>query len=214
MPKTYDQFCPIARGLDLLGERWTLLVLRELSIDDQRFNDLRRTLKGIAPNLLADRLRRLQEDGLVEQAELPPPAARTVYRLTAEGRDVVPVIGALGRFGARYLPEEPDPDVPARRTLVALLGPWSRRGTTHAGPSPALVVEVDGQRHRVQVGDRRTEVRLLADDEPSPPVLRFSTRSLADARRTGGPLLAEVLDEAAADAFASTFALELEPTGT
>ena len=78
--RSYDQYCPIAVALDALGDRWTLLILRELTIGERRFTDLRTALPGIAPNLLADRLRDLQERGLVEQRELPPPAARAVLR--------------------------------------------------------------------------------------------------------------------------------------
>lgn len=90
--RTYGQYCPIARGLDVLGDRWVLLICRELSQGDQRFTDLRTALGRIAPNLLSDRLRDLQAAGLVTTAELPPPAARTVYRLTDEGRRAVPVL--------------------------------------------------------------------------------------------------------------------------
>jgi DNA-binding HxlR family transcriptional regulator len=207
LPKTYDQFCPIARGLDVLGERWTLLILRELSIDEQRFTDLRRALKGIAPNLLADRLRLLQEGGLVEQAELPPPAARTVYRLTDEGMRAVPVIRAIGRFGGRYLPEDPDPEIPMRRTLIALLAPWTRREAL--GAQHRFLLEVDGEHQVVAIGDHRTDVQPASDDEHGQPVLRTTAKALATARRTGEPLTAKVLDAEAAPAFAAAFALEL-----
>src|SRR4029079_7716597 len=86
--RTYGQYCPIAAGLDLIGDRWTLLMLRELSMGDRRFTDLRAALAGIAPNLLTERLRSLQAIGLVTTIELPPPAARSVYRLTEEGKRV------------------------------------------------------------------------------------------------------------------------------
>ncbi|MCC6437382.1 MAG: helix-turn-helix transcriptional regulator, partial [Acidimicrobiales bacterium] len=79
--RSYRQWCPIAAGLDVLGDRWVLLICRELSMGDRRFTDLRAALPGIAPNLLTDRLRSLADEGLVTTAELPPPAARTVYRL-------------------------------------------------------------------------------------------------------------------------------------
>jgi DNA-binding HxlR family transcriptional regulator len=206
--KTYDQFCPIARGLDLLGERWTLLILRELSIDEQRFTDLRRALKGIAPNLLSDRLSQLQDEGLVEQAELPPPAARTVYRLTDEGLRVVPVIRAVGRFGGRYLPEDPDPEIPMRRTLIALLAPWTRRDAL--GGQDEFLLDVDGQRQLVRVGERRTDVQPAPpeqDDER--PVLSTSAKAIAAARRTEQPLEASVHDRSAAERFAAAFALTL-----
>lgn len=105
MPGSYDQFCPVARSLDVLGDRWTLLVLRDLSMGRQRFTDLRTSLTGIPPNVLSQRLKRLVEHGLVTLEELPPPAARTVYALTDRGREVIPVLRALVRFGMAELPK-------------------------------------------------------------------------------------------------------------
>lgn len=99
---TYGQYCPIARGLEVLGDRWTLLVLRELVLSPQRFTDLRRSLEGIPPNVLSQRLKRLVDQGLVAVEELPPPAARNVYVMTDRGREAIPVLTALARFG---LPE-------------------------------------------------------------------------------------------------------------
>src|SRR5215213_10511017 len=103
MARSYDQYCPVAAALDVVGDRWTLLIMRELVAGDRRFTDLRERLPGIAPNLLADRLRDLQAEGLVEHKELPPPAARTVYAATSAGRDVVPVLRSLARFGVERL---------------------------------------------------------------------------------------------------------------
>ena len=96
--RTYDQYCPVAAALDVVGDRWTLLIMRELLAGDRRFTDLRTALPGIAPNLLSERLRDLQAEGLVEHKELPPPAARTVYSATADGRSVAPVLQSLARF--------------------------------------------------------------------------------------------------------------------
>src|SRR5258706_16403444 len=100
--RTYGQYCPIAAGLDLIGERWTLLPLRELSMGDRRFTDLRAALPGIAPNLLTERLRSLRAIGLITAVELPPPAARSVYSLTEGGRRIEPVLRSVARFGAAY----------------------------------------------------------------------------------------------------------------
>ena len=96
--KSYEQYCTIASALDLVGDRWTLLVLRELSFGEQRFTDLKDALPGIATNLLTDRLRKLEEAGLAEQHELPAPAARTVYRLTKDGVRIRPVLRAIAQF--------------------------------------------------------------------------------------------------------------------
>ncbi len=119
MPATvrYDeQYCPIARALDVLGDRWTLLILRELTIGDQRFTDLRDHLPGIAPTMLTQRLRTLTEQGMIATKELPPPAARSVYTITAKGRTVVPVLRALTRWGFPLL------DSPDEHTRVR---PWT-----------------------------------------------------------------------------------------
>src|ERR1700761_2164318 len=116
MPATvsYDeQYCPIARALDVLGGRWTLLILRELSISDQRFTDLRRHLPGIAPTLLTQRLRTMAEEGLTETRELPPPASRSVYTITRRGLEAIPVIRALAKWGMPLL-EAPDDGHPVR----------------------------------------------------------------------------------------------------
>jgi DNA-binding HxlR family transcriptional regulator len=106
--RSYGQYCPIAKALDVLGDRWTLLVLRELLGGPRRYSDLRAELPGIATNLLSDRLRQLAAEGLVEQFEMPAPMARTLYRLTDAGwKYVPPVIGALARFGSGRLGPEP-----------------------------------------------------------------------------------------------------------
>ncbi|HEY9304592.1 MAG TPA: helix-turn-helix domain-containing protein, partial [Mycobacterium sp.] len=90
--KSYNQNCPVAKGLDILGERWTLLILRELFGGPRRYSDLRAELPGIATNLLAERLKELQDAGLVDRAELPPPVARTVYSLSDVGWQRVPCV--------------------------------------------------------------------------------------------------------------------------
>ncbi|EHB56154.1 transcriptional regulator, HxlR family [Mycolicibacterium rhodesiae JS60] len=98
--RTYNQNCPVAKGLDVLGERWTLLILRELLGGPRRYSDLRAELPGIATNLLAERLRSLEEAALVARTELPAPVARTVYALSELGwRKVPPVIKAIAMFG-------------------------------------------------------------------------------------------------------------------
>ena len=99
MPRSYDQFCPVARSLDLVGERWTLLIVRELLLGPRRYSDLQEALPGIGTNLLADRLRRLEELGLAERRRLPAPAASTVYELTGRGRGLEPALLALAEWG-------------------------------------------------------------------------------------------------------------------
>ena len=90
--KRYDQYCPIACSLGLVGERWTLLVVRELMHGPKRYTDLLDHLPGIGTNILADRLKELESAGLVEKRKLPPPAASSVYELTPMGRELRPVL--------------------------------------------------------------------------------------------------------------------------
>jgi DNA-binding HxlR family transcriptional regulator len=104
----YAQFCPVARAVELVGERWTLLVGRELLIGPQRFSDLLRRLPGLSSSVLAERLASLEERGLVRRRELPPPAPALVYELTEAGLGLKPVIYELARFGLRFM-ERPRP---------------------------------------------------------------------------------------------------------
>jgi len=107
--KDYDQYCPIAHSLGLVGERWTLLVVRELFYGPKRYTDLVDNLPGIGTNILATRLKELEANGLVEKRRLPPPAASMVYELTDSGRLLRPVLHELVRFGARLIgPPPPD----------------------------------------------------------------------------------------------------------
>jgi len=102
--RSYGPYCPVARTLELVGERWTLLIVREMLVGPMRFTDLHAALDGIPRNLLSDRLRDLEAHGVVARRELPPPAARTVYDLTDAGRELLPVVGALARWGLTHLP--------------------------------------------------------------------------------------------------------------
>ena len=100
--KTYGQRCPIARGLDVVGERWTLLVVRELMLGPRRYTDLTDGLPGVGTNILASRLADLQSAGVVAKRELPPPTAVTVYELTEAGRALAGTLTALSEWGERY----------------------------------------------------------------------------------------------------------------
>ncbi|MGO9977434.1 MAG: winged helix-turn-helix transcriptional regulator [Solirubrobacteraceae bacterium] len=98
--RSYQDACPIARSLDVVGERWALLVVRELLLGPQRYSDLRRALPGVSTNLLTDRLHELDDRGVLRRHRLPPPAASTVYELTDRGRQLTGVLDALGAWGA------------------------------------------------------------------------------------------------------------------
>ena len=109
--RSYSQYCAVARGLDLIGDRWTLLMVRDMLLGPKRFKDILESLPGIGTNLLSTRLRELEEAGLIERAVLPPPAGSAVYRLTANGEALEPVVVALGRWGGRFLGEPLPTDV-------------------------------------------------------------------------------------------------------
>lgn len=104
--RSYGQYCALARTLDVIGERWTLLIIRELFARDARYSDLRDALPGIATNLLAERLRHLREHGVVETYDAPAPVRAAVYRLTERGRDLAPALSALVAWGAPLLTEQ------------------------------------------------------------------------------------------------------------
>ena len=104
----YGQFCPVAKAMELLDERWTLLVVRELMMGSRHFNELRRGVPRMSPALLSKRLRTLQQAGVIERRDH---AGRAVYSLTAAGADLRPVVEALGQWGARWIPEVGDEDL-------------------------------------------------------------------------------------------------------
>ena len=99
--RSYEDPCGIARALDIVGERWALLVVRELVLGPKRFTDLRTGLPHVGPDVLSQRLRELEQAGILRRGTLPPPAGSKVYELTDRGRGLEPVILALGRWGSR-----------------------------------------------------------------------------------------------------------------
>lgn len=99
--RSYDDACGTAHALDLIGERWALLVMRELMLGPRRFSDLRASLPGISANVLTQRLEGLEEDGVVRRRKLPPPAAVNVYELTEWGLEAEPILLQLGKWAVR-----------------------------------------------------------------------------------------------------------------
>jgi len=147
MPRSYQQNCPIAKGLDVLGERWTLLILRELIGGPRRYGDLRAQLPGIATNLLADRLRELESAGLVDREELRPPVARTVYTLSETGwRKVLPVVKAIAMFGLDMVQRDESALTPLNGFLAGIL----------LGIEPSLATDLKAS-YRIDIDDRRFE---------------------------------------------------------
>jgi DNA-binding HxlR family transcriptional regulator len=109
--RSYGQYCSVAKALDMVGDRWTLLIARELLLQGPcRYTDLKNGLPGIATNLLSDRLRELEAAGLVRREEAAPPVATTLFHLTDAGARLEPVLDALGAWGIRYMTQPCDGD--------------------------------------------------------------------------------------------------------
>lgn len=103
MARSYDQYCPLARALDVVGDRWAMLVIRELFFSPKRFTDLEVRLEGIAPNLLSRRLKELEAAGLITRRRLDPPAASTVYELTEKARGLETAMLEFAKWGVQFL---------------------------------------------------------------------------------------------------------------
>jgi DNA-binding HxlR family transcriptional regulator len=162
--RNYNQNCPIAKGLDVLGERWTLLILRELVGGPRRYGDLRGELPGIATNLLADRLRELEDAGLVDRTELPPPVARTVYTLSDVGwQRVLPVLQSIARFGLDKIEPDETALTPLNGFLAGVLLAFDPARAADLKASYRL--DIDGRRFEFSVRDQR-----LAAAEGAPAV--------------------------------------------
>lgn len=175
--RTYDQSCAAAKALDVVGDRWTLLIVRELLTQQPcRYTDLRYGLPGIATNLLADRLRELEESGVIIREDAPPPVATTLYRLTPRGEALRPVLEALGRWGRELPPREGSGEPEFRSHWLAL--PLEFQLKDHAPDRPPVTIELDtGDRPvLVQTVDGKVRVRLGTVPDP-------------DARLTGTPPL-------------------------
>lgn len=159
--KTYGQRCPLARALDVIGERWTLLVVRELMLGPRRYTDLADGLPGVGTNILAARLGDLQSAGLVTKRELPPPTAVTVYELNCAGRELGPVLAALSEWGEEHgTPIDPSQ---AARPQWILTGIARHNPNLLAGRScelrvgrDAFELSGDGTRLSIAVGAARS----------------------------------------------------------
>lgn len=170
--RSYGQVCSIARALDVLGERWTLLVVRELLLGPKRFKDLLATLPAMGGNRLADRLTRLRAAGAVARRMLPPPAGVHVYELTPSGQQLRPAIQCLGAWGWRLpLAHDVDGDT-VRAELIAL-------GLAGMSP-PALSAEL-GETYEFHVAGECFHVN--------------ATRGVLDARSGPSPVVAELVVE-------------------
>ncbi|TNE92744.1 MAG: transcriptional regulator [Deltaproteobacteria bacterium] len=165
--RSYKQFCGVAKALDVVGERWTLLLVRELMLGPRRYTDLLQALPGLTTNLLAARLKHLDDAGIIERRTLAPPAATQVYALTEMGRELESVVLALGAFGARYLTEPGDDTTNLRWAMVSMRRRWHGEGPgtlVFRSPERAFTV-VLGDSLTVEDGEARDpDVRVEAEE--------------------------------------------------
>jgi DNA-binding HxlR family transcriptional regulator len=154
--RTYDDGCAAAHALDLVGERWALLVVRELLLGPKRFTDLRSGLPHASPNVLAQRLRDLEAAGVVRRGKLPPPAASKIYELTEWGRDLEPVIIALGKWGVRSPAKPPDAELSVDSLILSFRTMFDpdRAG----GLEASYEFRLGEDRFRAEVAECRLEV--------------------------------------------------------
>jgi DNA-binding HxlR family transcriptional regulator len=189
-PVRYDQqYCPIARALDVLGDRWTLLILRELGLADQRFTELRRHLPGIAPTVLTQRLHELVDEGLVT-TQPDPSSQRHVYAITDRGRDAAPILRALARWGMPLLePRSDDQTLRPRAALsVAILSYYDAHAA--AGIDERYRLDIDGETFTLSSVQGGGKARAAADVEIEGRAgtwidIRQGRVTLKEARRQG-----------------------------
>jgi DNA-binding HxlR family transcriptional regulator len=154
--RKYDQACAVAHGLDLIGERWALLVVRDLLLGPKRFSDLQAGMSAASPDVLAQRLRELQQAGVVTRRRLPPPAASWIYELTEWGAQLEPVVTELARWSSRS-PSMPYDGPIGVDSLILSLRPLFDPHVA-VGVDTRVGIRLDGQDFRVHVADGRLEV--------------------------------------------------------
>jgi len=188
--RTYDDGCAAAHALDLVGERWALLVVRELLLGPKRFTDLKAGLPGASPNVLSQRLRELEGAGIVRRRKLPPPAASRVYELTEWGEELEPVIVRLGRWGARSPSKPRDAALGVDSLVLSFRTMFDPRAAEGLTASYELRFGED-QFHAV-VDDSRFEISRGSADRPD-AIVETDSDTLAALVYAGRPL-AEVLE--------------------
>jgi DNA-binding HxlR family transcriptional regulator len=190
--RTYGDRCGVARALDLVGERWALLVVRELLLGPKRFTDLRSGLPHVSPDVLSQRLRELEDSGIVRRGKLPPPAGSRIYELTERGRQLEPAIVELGRFGSVAPLPPGEAKIGADALAIALKSLFAPSATD--GLPATYELRLGEDRFRVQVVGGRLDIArgsaesadatIEADPEALATVL-WHGRKLSAARRAG-----------------------------
>lgn len=181
--RDYFDGCAAAHALDLVGERWALLVVRELMLGPKRFTDLRTGLPHASPNVLSQRLRELEDAGVLRHRRLPPPAASAVYELTEWGLELEPVLQALGRWAARALPPAETINVDAVILSLRTLFMPERA----ADVDVTLQLVLDEQPFRVHLAHGRLDIERGEVRDPDVTV-RCSPTTLAGVVHMGMPV--------------------------
>jgi DNA-binding HxlR family transcriptional regulator/putative sterol carrier protein len=189
--RTYGDGCAIAHGLDLVGERWALLVVRELLLGPKRFTDLKKGLPNASPNVISERLRELERAGIVKREKLPPPASVRVYELTDWGRELDETVISLGRWAARS-PSPSDAPVGLDSIVLALrtlFDPGAAKGLR-----ASYELRLGENRFRIDVSDDEIEVArgganqadaTIDTDPDTLTAVLWKGRPLRDAQRAG-----------------------------
>lgn len=162
--KSYGQYCGLAQALDHAGDRWTLLIVRELLLGPKRFSDLASALPGIATNLLTARLRSLEADGLARRVRAPVPGTPQVYELTEAGEGLRPAVMALISWGGRWMAPRPPGLVFRPEWLALAIAALAR--PDHLPSSAVWEFVTEGQRARIRVDAGALHTELPASDPP------------------------------------------------
>ena len=190
--RTYGDGCAIAHGLDLVGDRWALLVVRELLLGPKRFTDIKRGLPNASPNVVSERLRELEQACIVRRDKLPPPASSRVYELTEWGRGLEDVVVSLGHWASRSPSRLPDAPIGADSTVLALRSRFDSSAAT--GLRARYELRLGEDRFRLDVSDDAITVVRGGADRPDATIdtdpdtlaaVLWAGRRLADAQRAG-----------------------------
>jgi DNA-binding HxlR family transcriptional regulator len=164
--RSYGEYCSIAKALDVVGDRWTLLIVRELAIRGGcRYTDLRDGLPGIATNLLSDRIRELESAGLIQREDAPPPVATTLFHLTETGAELLPVLDAIGRWGVRYMSKPADGDQ-FRGHWFAFPARFFLRDRDPNGPPVSIELRAADSPAVIEISSGAMRTRLGTADAP------------------------------------------------
>jgi DNA-binding HxlR family transcriptional regulator len=163
--KSYNEFCSMAKALDVVGDRWALLVVRELLLGPRRYTDLLDGLPGIGTNVLSTRLRELEGAGVVERRRVPAPTPAVLYELADEGRDLRPVLDAIARWGARRLTRPASGDAVEARWFVLSLA--ANADPAQLDPGTSFALEIDGQPFTLRVDEHDVVATDVTNDEPT-----------------------------------------------